>query len=137
MKSGQGVFNYKNGETFEGWFDNDQRHGQGLHKYPNGDYYKGNFMRDKRHGYGIHFNASTHEIYDGSWRDDERNGEGVLILADGTERRGTWRGLSIIGKTATEKPPPKQGLQGIEKLYQWDKKSSNAKTVTKFLLNNV
>jgi len=43
---------YKNGETYEGQFQDDMKNGSGLYKYPNGDFYKGDFMRDKRHGQG-------------------------------------------------------------------------------------
>ena len=63
-------------------------------------------MRDKRHGHGRFQDFKTKDIYEGQWRDDERNGEGILYMPDGTEKKGTWKGMHIISKTANEKPPP-------------------------------
>eukprot|EP00347_Sterkiella_histriomuscorum_P023389 403334820 len=138
LKEGKGKYTYKNGETFEGNYLEDLKHGYGLLKQKNGDYYKGNFMRDKRHGQGQQYEAKTQQLYDGYWRDDERNGEGVLYLPDGSEKKGTWKGLEIISKTASEKHAPlKKGQKTIEQLYDWGRGSNKDKIISQSLINKI
>ena len=50
--------------------------GKGVMNWSNGDKYDGHWKNNKRDGKGIMIYHATNEKYDGYWKDDKRNGEG-------------------------------------------------------------
>ncbi|KAJ8319767.1 hypothetical protein KUTeg_001354 [Tegillarca granosa] len=57
-------------------------HGLGKVKYSNGDVYEGYFKEGERHGHGVYsqgkYTSNTASVYIGEWLSDKRNGYGVL-----------------------------------------------------------
>lgn len=47
-----GVFNYLNGDQYNGNWVDGHKEGTGIHTSKNGDTYEGHWKNDKRHGYG-------------------------------------------------------------------------------------
>lgn len=58
------------GESYEGWFKNDQYHGIGLYEYNSGDSYFGEFKNGKLDGYGVYEYANGKKN-DGIHKKDE------------------------------------------------------------------
>ena len=134
QREGKGMMKFANGDKYEGQWAEDNMHGQGEYRCKNGDYYKGEFFRGKKQGYGQYFHMDTKDMYEGLFSDDERYGEGVLYMADGTEKRGNWRGMQISGKVASEKG---KSSVDIAKVFQWGKGSHRDNKVNQLLINNI
>ena len=49
-RHGQGIYEFANGDRYEGRYMDDKRHGQGVLEFANGDRYEGRYMDDKRRG---------------------------------------------------------------------------------------
>jgi len=79
-KSGSGVFEYPDGSRYEGWWENDDRSGKGTYQYANGDVYEGDWKDNKRHGKGIYQCSATKLKYDGHWINGKLNGPGNMVL---------------------------------------------------------
>eukprot|EP01017_Pseudomicrothorax_dubius_P030791 TRINITY_DN3868_c0_g2_i2.p1 TRINITY_DN3868_c0_g2~~TRINITY_DN3868_c0_g2_i2.p1 ORF type:complete len:491 (-),score=68.30 TRINITY_DN3868_c0_g2_i2:81-1553(-) len=62
------------GETIDGI-----PYGRGRRIYPSGEIYIGNWTEGKRDGYGSLLYSDGSVRYEGQWRNDEFNGQGVLI----------------------------------------------------------
>jgi hypothetical protein len=115
MRDGFGHIDYANGDTFEGWFQKDQRHGRGLYHHkkdgrtyegqyeqdipndPNGTMswkdgtvYVGSFVQGQRTGKGIQRFASGVR-YQGDFVRRKYDGFGVCEFADGSVYKGEWR----------------------------------------------
>ena len=73
--------------------------GKGTANSPNGDMYTGSWMAGKREGYGTFITAADHSIYMGEWKDDMKNGKGLLQL-NGESREGNWKDGEYIDPTA-------------------------------------
>lgn len=53
LVQGSGIFYYKNGDKYEGQWDEDKRHGRGRMVYASGDMYDGMWSAGLREGVGI------------------------------------------------------------------------------------
>jgi len=73
----------ENGNTYEGYFDDNRKNGNGKMYYKNGDYYNGTWLDDRRDGNGTMLYATTKEVYEGEWSGDLRSGLGKLIMPNG------------------------------------------------------
>ena len=73
FKEGYGVYEWKNGDKYEGFWQDNQPHGKGIKKWANG------------------------ESYIGEWDMNEPTGEGVYKMADGTIEEGIWTRQWING----------------------------------------
>ncbi len=119
-REGRGTHRYKNGDIYEGQFYQDQFHGKGATKFAKtGDQYVGHFRKGKKNGkgkytfskghfyegdwkenkiegYGLYAYSKRHnydrgDIYQGYFKDNQRNGEGRMEFANGTIYDGQWR----------------------------------------------
>jgi hypothetical protein len=88
-RHGQGVVFFKcegyqqeEKQLFRGSFKNGAYHGHGTLYWPGTDVinYVGRFKAGLRHGRGIEFNAQSHKIYQGAFRDDQREGRGEEFI---------------------------------------------------------
>jgi len=64
--------------------------GEGQNTYINGDRYVGSWKNDVREGYGIMYSASG-DRFEGAWANDAMHGAGVHYSADGDREEGEWR----------------------------------------------
>jgi hypothetical protein len=106
---------YATGDEYEGWFDHNDMHGQGIYKYSNGDVFKGEFHRGFKHGKGMMYTHKNKKYFEGTWRDNEKNGEGTMHLAEGGEIYGMWKGDNILSNAS--KTGAKYECKSIERLY--------------------
>ncbi len=78
-KHGEGMYTWANGNTYEGDYKDDRRNGRGVFTFANGDKYEGDFRDDKRHGVGA-YNWANGSRYVGEYRDDEAQRPGSFHL---------------------------------------------------------
>lgn len=85
LRTGQGILFYKpegymqeERQLYRGSFKNGLYHGHGTLYFPGADViaYIGRFKEGMKHGRGIEFDISGHKIYQGTFRDDKREGRG-------------------------------------------------------------
>ncbi len=88
--NGEGVYKYKNGAYYEGFFKDSNFHGQGLLLYETGVGYKGNFFQDSFDGYGVRV-FKNGDSYDGSFKNGEFHGQGILKWKSGNSYSGGWK----------------------------------------------
>ncbi|XP_075264037.1 uncharacterized protein LOC142355905 isoform X2 [Convolutriloba macropyga] len=87
-REGYGVLTSEKG-TYEGQFHNNLCHGDGLYRYRNGDIFTGYWVQGKKQGHGkVEFNNGA--TYEGQWRADKYNGEGELKDISGVTYSGLW-----------------------------------------------
>lgn len=85
-----GIMTYANGDRYEGSFLEKERNANvGTMYYNNGDVYKGCWKNDKRNGKGV-MKWSDGTIYDGEWQDDMMHGYGKMIFPKGSVKKGCW-----------------------------------------------
>ena len=81
-----GTIRYPNGNQYTGEIWKNTAHGVGEMKYSDKDYYKGRFYKDRKDGVG---ELITHNgKYNGNFRDDMFEGQGVFQFNDGSVYRG-------------------------------------------------
>lgn len=116
---GQGKLQWNNGSSYEGEWQNGQRHGHGIMKWDtctyegmwehdqfhgigsiswnNGTSYEGNFVNGKRQGYGI-LKWARGDVYTGFFEDDMMHGKGIMIYYNGRKVEGEWNKGKLIRK---------------------------------------
>ena len=57
--------------------------------FSNGEYYEGNFRNNCRNGQGVYYYANG-DYYDGEWSSDKRIGRGKIFQADGAKLNGMF-----------------------------------------------
>lgn len=77
LKSGLGVYYYKNGNRYEGEWLNDMRQGRGTLFFKNKDVYVGDWNQDKQAGFGA-LTKVNNDVYEGEWLNGKREGAGIL-----------------------------------------------------------
>ncbi|KAK8838725.1 hypothetical protein M9Y10_032764 [Tritrichomonas musculus] len=87
-KEGQGRFYIGPNSYYEGEFVNGEITGNGSRYFENGSYYFGDFQKGEFNGRGVFTDVVTGEEYEGEWKDNRRNGEGVLQFSDGSKYIG-------------------------------------------------
>ena len=70
---------FKNGNKYEGNFDDDKINGKGIFYYNNGNKYNGNFKNGKFNGNGI-FSYYNGDIYDGEYYEGKKMVKENIIL---------------------------------------------------------
>ena len=93
---GYGVFNYQNGEIYEGEFEYGYKSGEGKHTWPGGDSYYGQWKKDKFNGYGSS-NMYGNKIV-GEWKNDRPHGDIKLERENGEIYEGEWENNQPHGK---------------------------------------
>ena len=65
--------------------------------YYNGDVYEGEWKDDKKNGQGI-YRFSDGRVYEGEWKDDNRNGLGTMTWPNGVVYEGEWKDNKMNGQ---------------------------------------
>ena len=74
-----GSFVYEDGSTFAGeWKDNSVY--KGVFTWYNGDIYIGELDGDVPHGFGTIYFKQRGDIYEGQWKKDKMDGQGIYIM---------------------------------------------------------
>ena len=74
----------------------DMKHGQGVFQWHNGNRYEGEYKNDFRDGYGeMYWNDSSH--YKGQWERGLRSGLGHHVLSNGKKRIGQFIADKFVG----------------------------------------
>jgi hypothetical protein len=69
-RHGKGLHKAKNGEVYDGDWEEDMRTGKGLFTFRNGDYYIGEWLKNQRSGFGTVISAKGDTIVHGYWKND-------------------------------------------------------------------
>ena len=116
----EGKITWKDGSTYEGFFEKDKFNGYGKYKwgdkrqyegewkegkmngfgkiiYSDGSYYEGEFLNGKKNGKGKYV-WEKDKFYIGGWKDDKQNGKGVYNKY-GKEIKGFWSDGHLFSKT--------------------------------------
>tara|TARA_B100001027_G_scaffold97231_1_gene66758 strand:+ start:396 stop:2786 length:2391 start_codon:yes stop_codon:yes gene_type:complete len=95
--TGKGVFKWKDGDIYEGDFVNGERTGKGVYKFKSGNVYEGDWVDGEKTGKGV-FKWKNGDIYEGDWVDGERTGKGVFKWKDGDIYEGDFVNGERTGK---------------------------------------
>lgn len=90
---GYGIFIWKDGSKYEGFWHNGKAFGRGRLIHSDGGVYEGDWENDKANGKGIYY-YKDNSIYEGDWKDDKHHGYGVEKCPDGSKFEGQF----IMGK---------------------------------------
>ena len=69
---------FSNGSKYEGNKENGLRNGNGRFTYVTGAFYEGEWKNNKKDGKGVLMNGDGKTIYDGFWVNDKYHGKGIL-----------------------------------------------------------
>ena len=69
---------YSNGNAYKGQKKEGMRHGRGKYIYADGSYFFGDWFKNKMTGRGSLYYADGSVEYDGEWKDDQFEGQGIL-----------------------------------------------------------
>lgn len=109
LQSGRGTLTRADGGEDTGIFRNGVLNGQGTRTFADGSKLEGNFKDGVQDGKVKHFDADGNLIYDGSYKDNMKDGPGVFFYNDGSKyvgyfkndmRHGRGYYLSDGGKTS-------------------------------------
>jgi hypothetical protein len=104
VKNSSGTYTYRNGNVFEGEWENNLRHGYGRMLYYNNctpldsfvETYEGDWKQGKKSGKG-RFIWSNGDRYEGDFVDGRREGKGIMILINGDRYEGEWKDSVLHG----------------------------------------
>lgn len=92
--------------SYRGDFLAGKKHGKGIKVMPNGDRYNGDFRDDYRDGQGVYvWGAKTPwagDRYEGEYRRDQRHGWGVFQWGSGDRYEGLWENNLRMGPSVME-----------------------------------
>lgn len=88
--NGKGVFVDKDGNEFNGEFNNEKKMGKGKILYINGNVYEGNWVMNKPEGDGKII-LYTGDIYNGKWYMGEFSGNGIYTVSNGETYTGVYK----------------------------------------------
>ncbi|NSL54240.1 MORN repeat-containing protein [Uliginosibacterium aquaticum] len=89
-RHGQGRFDWANGQSYDGDWQDDQATGKARIVYANGDRYEGACVAGLRQG-GGRMQWTNGQSYEGDWAGDQPEGRGVLLFANGDRYSGEVR----------------------------------------------
>ncbi len=88
---GLGQMIYHNFDVYNGDWSHHKKHGQGILSYHTGIVYEGHFANDMRDGQGqMTYINSPRKLYIGQWKLDQFNGQGSLTYKNGDVYTGQW-----------------------------------------------
>ena len=90
LKSGSGVYIYKNGDKYIGEFKNDEKNGIGAYYYNNGESYIGNYYKNKREGKGCYYYVDG-DKFDGKFKKGKAEGFGKFYYSNGDRYFGNYK----------------------------------------------
>ena len=84
-RHGLGKHIFFDGSYYEGTWVNDKMHGDKckLFNASSSEVYIGSFANNKKQGSGKHYDPEQDEIYEGDFTNDKRDGDGTLVKRDG------------------------------------------------------
>ena len=97
LRHGKGINIWPDGAKYEGYFKNGCRDGKGRYELTDGNFYEGEWMDGKKNGNGIYLWADGNR-YDGGWHDDKRTGKGIYIWPNGDQYHGDWENGNMNGE---------------------------------------
>ena len=97
IRHGKGLFIWKDGETYLGYWANDKREGEGTNTYANGNTYQGNYKNGKKEGLG-EYRWKNGDFYSGYWKNDMKEGKGIYKFANGDVYDGMFKNDKINGE---------------------------------------
>lgn len=104
----QGVYNFANGDKYQGHFSGLQYNGPGVFTWNSAseyDCYDGEFARNKRDGYGV-FRWKDGDVVSGTWKNDNLHGQAELIY-EGVTHKIEWVDGESIGLNKVDLDFPK------------------------------
>jgi hypothetical protein len=75
--TGNGNYEWSNGEKYTGHFLNGKMNGKGIYKWPDGGKYEGEYINGIKEGHGI-FTWVNGKIFEGPFKNGKPNGAGIL-----------------------------------------------------------
>ncbi|XP_067887559.1 ALS2 C-terminal-like protein isoform X2 [Heterodontus francisci] len=99
--NGYGICEYGNGMTYKGYFQDNQRHGFGILHSPSLENlpfkYVGHWENDKKTGYGVFDDIDRGERYIGTWLEDCKHGNGIVITQSGLGYESIFEYNKLVG----------------------------------------
>ncbi|WP_199621331.1 HAD-IIIA family hydrolase [Paenibacillus alkalitolerans] len=89
LKHGQGIYTWKDGTVYIGFWSKDLEDGYGEKKFANGDIYRGYWKNGAFDGEGTYI-WKDGETYEGQWEDGLQHGFGTKISSNGVKNKGFW-----------------------------------------------
>lgn len=86
---GFGIFVWKDGSKYEGFWHNGKATGKGRLINADGGAYEGQWENDKANGLGRYLYKDG-SVYEGNWLNDKQNGQGVETWPDGSRFEGNF-----------------------------------------------
>jgi hypothetical protein len=124
LPHGYGTMKYRQGQEYDGNWDQGHWHGHGTLKNRNGDVYEGKFVGDQKEGQRGTLKFSDGRIFKGRFQEDhmregrlsfpdkgyyeglfqgvKRNGFGLYVFADGSHYEGQWKNDQMHGRGRME-----------------------------------
>ncbi len=96
LLDGYGTYTGADGASYSGGFKQGVKDGSGTYKWPDGDTYVGQFKNGKMHGTGT-LTWANGDRYVGDFLEGERTGEGTLTWAGGTKYVGEFKDGQLDG----------------------------------------
>ena len=97
IRHGRGLFIWKDGESYFGYWANDKREGEGTNTYANGNIYQGCYRNGKKEGFGV-YKWKNGDLYSGMWKNDMKDGNGLYKFANGDIYDGIFKNDKINGR---------------------------------------
>jgi len=95
-KHGKGKYNWANGKTYEGDFQDGKFHGKGKLIKPNGEAYEGEWQNGIKHGKGKYTWADG-DSYEGDFQDGKFHGKGKYTWSNVKTYEGEWQNGMLHG----------------------------------------
>jgi hypothetical protein len=83
---GQGLYQWSDGKSYDGFWKNNKMHGFGTYKWPDGKSYTGHFVEGLKEGVGT-FKWNDGREYHGGWAEGKMHGEGAYTYFDKGKKR--------------------------------------------------
>ena len=90
MKTGTGLFKWKDGTFYKGCFKDNDLHGEGVYSWADGRIYIGNWSKSKMNGLGLYYWPDGRS-YEGEYIDGKKHGKGIFTWKDGSFYIGEWK----------------------------------------------
>ncbi|KAF5288576.1 hypothetical protein FQA39_LY15355 [Lamprigera yunnana] len=102
QQNGFGIMKYCNGDVYKGCFKDGLAHGHGSLKHGSfiasaASIYIGDWVLGYKCGYGVMDDIVTGEKYLGTWSDNKKHGNGLIVTSDGVYYEGTFNQDVFIG----------------------------------------
>ncbi|RZC33156.1 alsin [Asbolus verrucosus] len=103
QQNGFGIFTYANTDVYKGHFKDGQPHGHGFLRKGNfmanaASFYIGDWVSGLKSGYGVMDDIVTGEKYIGSWQDNKKHGNGLIVTSDGIYYEGIFNQDALTGQ---------------------------------------